>query len=212
MPPPQYLSVEVGYNIDIKTVGNFTPFLHGAVQPDSLLIEAREELSNRAPWVDWYNYTALRNHTFLSPSALNKQAEQLQQLILNTTGTKLHFICKTTYQTSDAELTIYRLTYQLAGNTGYADLFFAVEPDGNEAAYVEINGLRFSQLQGSGWKQLGHQAEKAVGEMLGRYFFGLLGEDILKGYWRESEGAYNLTLFYLDRNEGIVPYTYVAYQ
>lgn len=137
MRAPKYFSHHVGYNLDINKLGNFTPFLQSAVKPDLLFQEAQKQLAADSQlWVDWYNYTALTNRQFMSPNALKKQAMDVQATLLGSAGSQVHYVCTTTYSLNTTSLTIYRLTYILPKNNGYADLYFLVEGSGNSLGYL----------------------------------------------------------------------------
>lgn len=49
-----------------------------------------------------------------------------------------------------------------------------------------------------------------IGSALSRYFLVINQEELLKGYWRESNSTYNITMFYLDKDVGAVSYVYIG--
>lgn len=75
---------------------------------------------------------------------------------------------------------------------------------------MEIAGVRFVELAEGSWQNLSTEGETKIADILSKYFLLMNQENFLKGFWNESQGAYNITLFYLDSNVGAVSYTYIA--
>jgi hypothetical protein len=60
----------------------------------------------------------------------------VQATLLGSAGSQVHYVCTTIYSLNNTQLTIYRLTFILSNNQGYADLYFLVEKDGNHLGYL----------------------------------------------------------------------------
>jgi hypothetical protein len=128
---------DAGLNLEKENFGVFAPYLLSAIKPDPLYSAAKQLMeSEQQLWLSWYNHSALQNRTILSAKALKQRAEVVRARMVENPETILHYICYTTYMYQGTNLSIYRLTYQVAHPYGYADVVLAVEPDGQEVGYL----------------------------------------------------------------------------
>ena len=73
---------------------------------------------------------------------------------------------------------------------------------------MEIVKINVTELSKDDWFLLDGNITTQVGTMLAGYFSSISTQALMNGYWQPVGDGYNMTLFYLDANVGVVVYNY----